>query len=54
MPNVKIGKNVTVYRAIVGEGSVLHDGCVVGDLSSSDGPITLIGGNESVYLITSK
>jgi glucose-1-phosphate adenylyltransferase len=53
MPNVKIGKNVTVYRAIVGEGSVLHDGCVVGDLSSPDGPITLIGDNESVSLITS-
>jgi glucose-1-phosphate adenylyltransferase len=48
MPNVKIGKNVTVYRAIIGEGSVLEDGCIVGDPSAPNAPITLIGDNETV------
>jgi glucose-1-phosphate adenylyltransferase len=53
MPNVKIGKNVTVYRAIVGEGSILEDGCIVGDPSSPDASITLIGDHETISLITS-
>ncbi|WP_224722872.1 glucose-1-phosphate adenylyltransferase [Paenibacillus vietnamensis] len=30
MPNVKIGNDVTIYRAIIGEGSVIEDGAVVG------------------------
>jgi glucose-1-phosphate adenylyltransferase len=48
MPNVIIGKNVTVYRSIIGEGSVLEDGAVVGDPSAPDAPITLIGENETI------
>lgn len=30
MPNVKIGTGVQIYNAIVGEGSIISDGCVVG------------------------
>jgi glucose-1-phosphate adenylyltransferase len=48
MPNVKIGNNVTVYRSIIGEGSVLEDGCIVGDPSVPDAPITLIGDKETI------
>ncbi|MEX2460331.1 MAG: glucose-1-phosphate adenylyltransferase [Paenibacillaceae bacterium] len=48
MPNVKIGKNVTVYRAIVGEGSVLENGCIVGDPSTPEAPITLIGDYDTI------
>jgi glucose-1-phosphate adenylyltransferase len=48
MPNVKIGKNVTVYRAIIGDGSVLEDGCIVGDPTAPNAPITLIGENETI------
>ncbi|CAM2974634.1 glucose-1-phosphate adenylyltransferase [Paenibacillus sediminis] len=46
MPNTKIGNNVTIYKAIVGEGSVIGDGSVVG--SSESGEITLIGSYESI------
>jgi glucose-1-phosphate adenylyltransferase len=53
MPNVKIGKNVTIYRAIIGEGSVIKDGAIVGDPSAPDAPITLIGDHETVFSITS-
>jgi glucose-1-phosphate adenylyltransferase len=53
MPNVKIGRNVSVYRAIIGEGSVLQDGCVVGDPNAPEEPITLIGDHETISLITS-
>ncbi|WP_274364680.1 glucose-1-phosphate adenylyltransferase [Paenibacillus thermotolerans] len=52
MPNVTIGSGVRVYRSIIGEGTVIEDGCVIGtptDEESADiGEITLIGGNEYV------
>jgi glucose-1-phosphate adenylyltransferase len=53
MPNVKIGKNVTIYRAIIGEGSIIKDDAFVGDPLSPDAPITLIGDHETVSSITS-
>lgn len=45
MPNVKIGKGAKIQRAIIGEGSVVDDGAVVG---SAEGEITLIGGFQHV------
>ncbi|MDP5273916.1 glucose-1-phosphate adenylyltransferase [Chengkuizengella axinellae] len=44
MPNVKIGKNVKINRAIIGEGTIIHDHNVVGNLED----ITLIGHREIV------
>jgi glucose-1-phosphate adenylyltransferase len=53
MPNVRIGKNVTIYRAIIGEGSIIKDGAIVGDPLAPDAPITLIGDHETISSITS-
>ena len=50
MPNVKIGKNVNIYRAIIGESTVIEDGCTVGNPSKPDAPITLIGDNITISL----
>lgn len=50
MPNVKIGKNVSIYRSIIGEGTIVEDGCSVGDTSAPEAPITLIGDNETISL----
>ncbi|TVY11675.1 glucose-1-phosphate adenylyltransferase [Paenibacillus cremeus] len=54
MPNVSIGKNVKIYKSIIGEGTVVDDGCVIG-APEEDGPqdIILIGGNEHISLTTS-
>jgi glucose-1-phosphate adenylyltransferase len=30
MPNVKIGRNVTIHKAIIAEGAVIEDGAIVG------------------------
>lgn len=50
MPNVKIGKNVSIYRSIIGEGTIVEDGCSIGDTSAPEAPITLIGDNETISL----
>ncbi|CAH1196925.1 Glucose-1-phosphate adenylyltransferase [Paenibacillus allorhizoplanae] len=44
MPNAKIGNNVTIIKAIIGENTVVEDGAVV----DGNGEIVLIGGNERV------
>ncbi|WP_199614845.1 glucose-1-phosphate adenylyltransferase [Paenibacillus alkalitolerans] len=46
MPNTKIGEGARIYRAIVGEGTIIEGGCVIGDADS--GEITLIGSNEII------
>ncbi|WP_020618822.1 glucose-1-phosphate adenylyltransferase [Paenibacillus daejeonensis] len=46
MPNVKIGRNVKITRAIIGEGSIIEDGTVIG---SSSGEITVIGADELIF-----
>lgn len=48
MPNVKIGSGVRIYKAIIGEGTIIADGCVIGDPDRPDGEITLIGSHEIV------
>lgn len=54
IPNVKIGSNVKIYKAIIGEGTVVEDDCVIGQ-PERDGPqdIVLIGSHERVSLATS-
>ncbi|MNI36444.1 Glucose-1-phosphate adenylyltransferase [compost metagenome] len=44
MPNAKIGNNVTITKAIIGENTVIEDGATVG----GDGEIILIGGNQVI------
>lgn len=39
MPNAKIGENVFIQRAIIGEGTVIPDGVTIGD---PNGPIQLV------------
>ncbi|MCS7459731.1 glucose-1-phosphate adenylyltransferase [Paenibacillus doosanensis] len=51
MPNVKIGNNVKIYKAIIGENTVVEDGCVIGD-ADGDSNIILIGGNETISMAT--
>jgi glucose-1-phosphate adenylyltransferase len=47
MPNVRIGNNVKIYKSIIGEGTVVEDGCVIGE-PGEDQDIILIGGNENI------
>jgi glucose-1-phosphate adenylyltransferase len=47
MPGVSIGQNVKIYKAIIGEGSVVEDGCVIGEPGERQ-DIILIGGNEII------
>jgi glucose-1-phosphate adenylyltransferase len=44
MPNAKIGNNVKINKAIIGENTVVEDGAVV----DGKGEIVLIGGNERI------
>ncbi|MCP3027267.1 glucose-1-phosphate adenylyltransferase [Halobacillus sp. A5] len=47
MPNVKIGKNVKIHRAIIAEGSNIEDNSVIGD-PNPDSQITLVAEEGSV------
>ncbi|WP_082232239.1 glucose-1-phosphate adenylyltransferase [Halobacillus massiliensis] len=47
MPNVKIGKNAKINRAIISEGSVIEDGAIIGD-ETPNSAITLIAEEGSV------
>jgi glucose-1-phosphate adenylyltransferase len=49
MPNVKIGAGAQIHRAIIGEGTVIEEGCIIGDPNGVDsGEITLIGDHQSI------
>ncbi|MCD5325671.1 MULTISPECIES: glucose-1-phosphate adenylyltransferase [Pontibacillus] len=47
MPNVKIGRNVQIHRAIISEGSIIEDNCVIGDKAPGS-EITLVAEEGSV------
>ncbi|WP_248925514.1 glucose-1-phosphate adenylyltransferase [Paenibacillus hamazuiensis] len=53
MPNVRIGSHVRIYKAIIGEGTVIEDGVTIGHPEGSQ-DITLIGSNETISLTTMK
>ncbi|WP_010496508.1 glucose-1-phosphate adenylyltransferase [Paenibacillus elgii] len=54
MPNVTIGSNVSIHKAIIGEGTVVEDGCVIGQPDGDGGgDIVLIGSNEHIGRTTS-
>ncbi|MCP1307030.1 glucose-1-phosphate adenylyltransferase [Paenibacillus tyrfis] len=54
MPNVTIGSNVSIHKAIIGEGTVVEDGCVIGQPDGDGGgDIVLIGSNERIGRTTS-
>ncbi|GGM39946.1 glucose-1-phosphate adenylyltransferase [Paraliobacillus quinghaiensis] len=44
MPTAKIGKNVRIQRAVIGEGEIIPDGMIIG---SEDGPIELVDQGSS-------
>jgi glucose-1-phosphate adenylyltransferase len=46
MPNVKIGRNVKMFRAIIGEGTIIEDGAVIG---REGGDVTALGADELVH-----
>jgi len=46
MPGAKVGEDVTIYRAIVGEGCVIENGQTVGSPDSDD--IALVGSYETL------
>ncbi len=46
MPNVKIGANARIYRAIIGEGAVIEAGAVIGDPDSKE--ITVVAVEQIV------
>jgi glucose-1-phosphate adenylyltransferase len=46
MPNATIGPNVRIYRAIIGEGTVVEDGCTVGEPTGTD-EVILVGSFET-------
>jgi glucose-1-phosphate adenylyltransferase len=50
MPNVKIGNNVTIHKAIIGENTIVEDGAQIG----GSGEILLIGGNERIAATTNQ
>jgi len=45
MPGARIGRNVWLYRTIIGEGAVIEDGAVIG---SMNGEVTVIVADERV------
>lgn len=47
MPNVKIGSHCVINRAIIGEGTLVTDGTILGDVEENS-EITLIGNHEIV------
>lgn len=47
MPNVKIGRNVKIYKAIIGEGTIIRDGSVIGEPGVRN--ITVIGNQQVLY-----
>ncbi|GAA4861136.1 glucose-1-phosphate adenylyltransferase [Paenibacillus vulneris] len=49
MPNVRIGSNVKIYKAIIGENTTIEDGCVIGEPDEQSN-IILIGSNETITM----
>ncbi|MEG6615655.1 glucose-1-phosphate adenylyltransferase [Peptococcaceae bacterium 1198_IL3148] len=44
MPNVKIGSNVNIHKAIICEDTIIRDGCYIGKSATDEG-ITIVGEN---------
>lgn len=51
MPNVRIGNNVKIFKAIIGEGTVVEDGSIIGEPEGQQ-DIVLIGSNETINMFT--
>lgn len=47
MPDVRVGKNVKIERAIIGKGTVIEDGAVIGSANRLE-DITLFGDDEII------
>jgi glucose-1-phosphate adenylyltransferase len=46
MPNARIGANVTIHKAIIGDNTVVEDGAVI--RGTDDNEIVLIGAGETI------
>ena len=46
MPGAKIGRNVQIERAIIGEGAIIKDGAVI---KSEPGDISVVAPYETVF-----
>jgi glucose-1-phosphate adenylyltransferase len=46
MPNVRIGNNVRIYKAVIGEGTVIESGSVIGSPAAEE--ISVIGNKERI------
>ena len=42
MPNVQIGENVTIHKSIIGNGTVINDRSIIGEMPPSS-ELTVIG-----------
>jgi glucose-1-phosphate adenylyltransferase len=51
MPNVTIGANARIYKAIIGEGAVIEEGVTIGNPEGGN-DIVLIGPNERIGVTT--
>lgn len=51
MPDVKIGKNVTIEKAVIGAGAVLDDGVTVGAESTGENPYASAMCTDGIVLI---
>jgi len=47
MPNVRIGENVTIHKAIIGGNSVIEDGAVIGDIEAGPSAEIVVYGEGS-------
>ena len=45
MPNVKIGNNVIIEKAIIGSGTIIEDGAIISDTKKG---LILIGENQQI------
>lgn len=49
MPGARIGRNVTIHKAIIGEGAVIQDGAIIGELGRDEVHVVAPGETVKAY-----